>query len=147
VTAIAATLRRLGEETGLDVEFRVQAGLDDDALAQPVAAHLVRIVQEALHNVRKHARARRVTVTVEADDAWLQVVVADDGAGLADPAAHRRHQRRRLRVALHARARRGRGRVARDRVRPRRGHAGDGPRATPRGGLRGGWRRSPPNTE
>jgi PAS domain S-box-containing protein len=85
-TAIAATLRRLGEEAGLDIEYSVQAGLDDDALSQPIAAHLVRIVQEALHNVRKHARARRVTVTVEADEGWLQVVVADDGAGLADPA-------------------------------------------------------------
>jgi nitrate/nitrite-specific signal transduction histidine kinase len=106
----------------------VDRGLDDDALAQPVAAHLLRIVQEALHNVRKHARASRVTVTVEADDAWVQVVVADDGVGLAD---RRSDTEFRLRDALHARARRGRGRVARDRVRPRRRHAGDGARATP----------------
>jgi PAS domain S-box-containing protein len=85
--AIAATVRRVGEETGLDVEFSSPDGLDDDALAPPVGAHLVRIVQEALHNVRKHARARRATVTVAADDAWVEVVVADDGAGLAEPAS------------------------------------------------------------
>ncbi len=84
--AIAETVRRVGEETGLDVGLRVSPGLDDDALAQPVGAHLVRIVQEALHNVRKHARASRVTVTVDADGAWVEVVVADDGAGLPDPA-------------------------------------------------------------
>jgi PAS domain S-box-containing protein len=86
LAAIAATLRRTGEETGLEVEIRMGAGLDDDALAQSVGAHLVRIVQEALHNVRKHARARRVTVTVEADDAWVEVVVADDGVGLPEAA-------------------------------------------------------------
>jgi PAS domain S-box-containing protein len=84
--AIAATLKRAGEEAGLGVEFRVKDGLDDEVLAQPAAAHLLRIVQEALHNVRKHARASQVTVTVEADGAWVQVVIADDGDGLPDPA-------------------------------------------------------------
>ena len=84
LTAIAATVRRVGEETGLDVEFRVGPGLDAEALAQPVGAHLLRIVQEALHNVRKHARAQRVTVAVEADGSSVEVVVADDGAGIAD---------------------------------------------------------------
>jgi PAS domain S-box-containing protein len=86
MAAIAATLRRLGEETGLELELRVHEGLDDDALAQPAAAHLLRIVQEALYNVRKHARASHVTVTVDADDAWVQVVVADDGVGLPEAA-------------------------------------------------------------
>jgi PAS domain S-box-containing protein len=86
MAGVDAALRRVGEEGRLGIEFRVQEGLDDDALAQPVAAHLLRIVQEALHNVRKHARASHVTVTVEADDAWVRVVVADDGVGLPDPA-------------------------------------------------------------
>jgi PAS domain S-box-containing protein len=86
MTAIAAALRRVGEEARVGVELRVDEGLDDDALAQPVAAHLLRIVQEALHNIRKHARASHVTLTVTADDAWVQVEVVDDGAGLPDPA-------------------------------------------------------------
>jgi signal transduction histidine kinase len=47
----------------------------------------LRIVQEALHNVRKHARARRVSVAIEADGAWVEIVVADDGVGLPDPPA------------------------------------------------------------
>ena len=89
LTAIAATVRRVGDETGLDAELRVGPGLEASALAQPVGAHLLRIVQEALHNVRKHAGASRVTVTAEADDVWVQVVVADDGAGIADPAVPR----------------------------------------------------------
>ena len=87
LTAIAATVRRVGDEAGLDAEFHVGPGLDDDTLAQPVGAHVVRIVQEALHNVRKHAQARRVSVTVEAQGAWIEVAVADDGAGIPEPAA------------------------------------------------------------
>jgi PAS domain S-box-containing protein len=87
LAAIAASTRRTGEDAGLDVELRVSPDLDGDALAEPVAAHLIRIVQEALHNVRKHARASRVAVTVDAVGAWVEVVVADDGAGLADPVA------------------------------------------------------------
>lgn len=87
LAAIATALRRIGEETGLEVEFRARAGVGDDTLAQPVAAQVVRIVQEALHNVRKHARARRATLTVEVDGPWVQVEVADDGGGLAGPVA------------------------------------------------------------
>jgi PAS domain S-box-containing protein len=86
LTTIAATVRRLGEETGLDIAFDVQEGVTDEALAQPVAAHLLRIVQEALHNVRKHARANRVSLTVGAHGGWVEVEVADDGAGFAGPA-------------------------------------------------------------
>jgi PAS domain S-box-containing protein len=85
--AIAASVQRLREDAGLEIEFSMQEGLGDDELGQPVAAHLLRIVQEALHNVRKHARASRVTVAVEARGAWLDVVVADDGAGFTDMAA------------------------------------------------------------
>jgi PAS domain S-box-containing protein len=87
LAAIAEAVRRAGEETGTETELRADEGLDDDALAQPVAAHLLRIVQEALHNVRKHARARRVSVAIEADGAWVEIVVADDGVGLPDPPA------------------------------------------------------------
>ncbi len=85
LAAIAEAVRRTGEDAGLEVELRVGPGLADDALAQPVGAHLLRIVQEALHNARKHARAKRVTVTIEADDAWVEVVTSDDGVGLPDP--------------------------------------------------------------
>ena len=86
LAAIAASTRRTGEDAGLDVELRVSPDLDDDALAEPVAAHLIRIVQEALHNVRKHARASRVAVTVDVVGAWVEVVVADDGDGVDDAA-------------------------------------------------------------
>ncbi len=41
-----------------------------------------RVVQEALTNVLKHARATAVEVTVEVVEPWLQVRVRDDGVGV-----------------------------------------------------------------
>ncbi|MCT9930042.1 sensor histidine kinase [Planotetraspora sp. A-T 1434] len=52
-----------------------------DGLPAAVEVAAYRIVQEALTNVRKHARARHVRVTLRLDDELL-VVVADDGVGL-----------------------------------------------------------------
>ncbi|MDC2961461.1 histidine kinase [Streptomyces gilvifuscus] len=45
------------------------------------------VISEALTNVVKHARASRADVSVERIGETLLVVVADDGAGGADPAA------------------------------------------------------------
>jgi signal transduction histidine kinase len=74
----------LEAQRGAGVEYR----LDDGLQAQPateVCAILFRIAQEALDNVRAHARASQVTVTLlERDGGWA-VRIADDGCGL-DPA-------------------------------------------------------------
>lgn len=40
-----------------------------------------RIIQELLNNVRNHAQATQVRVTVELEDAWVRAVVEDNGAG------------------------------------------------------------------
>jgi signal transduction histidine kinase len=49
---------------------------------------LLRIVQEALANVRKHAGARQVEVRIGAIPEGIEVVVADDGRGF-DPGRDR----------------------------------------------------------
>ena len=50
--------------------------------AAEMTAYLV--VAEALSNVVKHSGATTCTVTLRADDAWLQVEVTDDGSGVVD---------------------------------------------------------------
>jgi signal transduction histidine kinase len=42
---------------------------------------LLRVCQEALANVRKHAGARQVSVRLSYADAGVRLTVADDGAG------------------------------------------------------------------
>jgi signal transduction histidine kinase len=70
---------RLGEETGLRSETVVTG------TTRPLPAHaeeaLLRIVQEALANVRKHAAASRVTVTLSYLDDLTMLDVHDDGIG------------------------------------------------------------------
>jgi len=41
----------------------------------------VRILQEALTNVRKHANARSVRIAFVLEDGWARVTVHDDGRG------------------------------------------------------------------
>jgi signal transduction histidine kinase len=45
------------------------------------ALQILRIAQEALTNVRKHAQARNVNVTLQADQDRLQLLISDDGRG------------------------------------------------------------------
>ncbi len=52
-------------------------------LAPDVQAQVFRIVQEALTNVRKHAAAQRVVVSMGVDAGSLVVHVEDDGRGMA----------------------------------------------------------------
>lgn len=51
-------------------------------------SNLFRIMQEALNNVRKHARARSVDVRLRQRDGTLLLTIADDGAGF-DASAER----------------------------------------------------------
>lgn len=68
-------------EQGLPVSLHCElGGLALDA-AQNERIYL--IIKEALKNVEKHAHARRVSVELSStDEAWLRLVVDDDGIGL-----------------------------------------------------------------
>jgi len=53
-----------------------------DRLSPPAALQIFRFIQEALTNVRKHARAQEVTVSLASmASGQLKIVVADDGQG------------------------------------------------------------------
>jgi signal transduction histidine kinase len=58
----------------------------DERLSPPVEAAAYYIVAEALTNVTKYAGASAATVAIRRIDGSATVVVADDGAGGADPA-------------------------------------------------------------
>ena len=77
-------LERFSSSYGLSVELAVPPQLGDDAFGPAVQVQLLRIIQEALTNARKHAHASHVQVKVTLDAGEVEVVVADDGQGF-DP--------------------------------------------------------------
>lgn len=66
------------------------------------ALQLLHIVQEALTNVVKHARARHATVVLRLDGGTLALDVLDDGPGPPDGAAATTAGRGRLNMATRA---------------------------------------------
>ena len=58
-------------------------GLLDTVVPGEIAEHVLATVREALSNVARHAQARQAEVTIVLHDELLQVVIEDDGVGLA----------------------------------------------------------------
>jgi signal transduction histidine kinase len=67
--------------TKLNVDFVPSLGLDALSLHAETELHLLRIVQEALSNVRKHAGASRAKVTLNVDHSFMDLVIKDNGKG------------------------------------------------------------------
>ena len=65
-------------QTGIDCGLRVEGA---PRLSPNAQLQVLRIVQEALANVRKHSHARNADVVLEQTGATLRVSVSDDGAG------------------------------------------------------------------
>ena len=76
--ALQTTLQKFEHQTGLATHLEVEG--DGLPLAADVQVQVLHVVQEALSNVRKHARARAVWVEVQQAPQW-RVEVRDDGCG------------------------------------------------------------------
>lgn len=82
VAAIEAYVQTI-KRTGLDC--RLEASGDTPTLTPEVRLGIYRIVQEALHNVVRHAGADEAVVRLEVTDQIVRVTIRDNGAGF-DPA-------------------------------------------------------------
>jgi two-component system nitrate/nitrite sensor histidine kinase NarX len=84
--ALATTLKKFSHQTGLAAQLEMQG--HGVALAPDVQVQVLHIIQEALSNVRKHAQAHQVRLSVATAPHW-RFEVSDDGTGF-DPGRHRR---------------------------------------------------------
>jgi PAS domain S-box-containing protein len=75
--------RQFQDRTG--IECHLESNLDGDAFDLQLATAVFRILQEALTNITRHARAHRVEVRLMAQGGALHLEVRDDGVGI-DPA-------------------------------------------------------------
>lgn len=82
---MAEYLSRFQREWGIEVNC-VGTGDGDWGASPEAEIQLIRIVQEALTNVRRHAQASHVIIKSESNDDSLRMTIADDGCGF-DPTA------------------------------------------------------------
>jgi PAS domain S-box-containing protein len=78
VPALRETLDKFGRDHAIETQFTTQ-NVED--VPQDLETLAYRVVQEALSNANKHARATRIAVTVEALAGQLRIEIADDGVG------------------------------------------------------------------
>ncbi|MCX6630185.1 MAG: sensor histidine kinase [Candidatus Solibacter sp.] len=78
--AVRSHCRDLSENAGLRVDLAADDSLD---LPADVATVLYRIVQEALQNVVRHARATAVTVQIQERNGFIALSVEDNGVGFS----------------------------------------------------------------
>jgi signal transduction histidine kinase len=76
---LAGLVERFRRDTGISARCVVTAG--GVALPPKRALEIVRIAQEALANVRRHAGAQNVLVSLTGSDGEYRLVVEDDGCG------------------------------------------------------------------
>ncbi len=91
VAALERYLAGYGAKYNLDTDFQATGFGDGRRLTPETEVTLYRIIQEALTNVRKHARAKCVRVRFEANDQQVLVAVEDDGCGFDVAQPRREH--------------------------------------------------------
>lgn len=81
---LKTTIERYAEgfavRTSLVVEVSISPAVDSLSLEKQRS--LMRIVQEALTNVYRHAKATRVDITIEAREKAFELEIRDDGQGM-----------------------------------------------------------------
>ena len=75
-------VQEYGLQTGIATTYEGAADVGGD-LPLAVQHQILRVAQECLSNVRRHAQARRVVVLLEESQGLLELSVADDGVGFS----------------------------------------------------------------
>jgi signal transduction histidine kinase len=86
--AIRQWAARFGKAHPLGIRLSIPEEMP--ALSAELEAAVYRLVQECFHNIAKHARATRVNLWLRTADRYLELSVADNGAGFDVEAANRK---------------------------------------------------------
>jgi signal transduction histidine kinase len=81
--AVQSLLSEYEDRTGIVVRSELHV---DKPLPAAVSENLYRVLQEALTNVARHARAAEVVITLQANDKQVTLTVRDEGAGFSPSA-------------------------------------------------------------
>jgi len=81
IAAVRKEAKDLAKSAG--VKARVTVSPDFGRMPTPVEAAFYRIVQEALHNVAKHANATTVNIEMTRESGSVRLLIEDDGVGIS----------------------------------------------------------------
>ncbi len=81
--AVSTLIENVKRRTGLKI--KLSGDCLDDVQFKDESIHFYRIIQEALNNVAKHARATRVDIGIELSEGKMIVGIKDDGQGFFVP--------------------------------------------------------------
>jgi signal transduction histidine kinase len=94
IAAVRKEAKDLAKSAG--VKARVNVASDFGRLPGVLETAIYRVVQEALHNVAKHAQASNVSIDLTRDGALVRLAIEDDGVGISP---NRKHARQTFGVA------------------------------------------------
>ena len=81
ISALKQYLARFQDNYGIHTELDLSGETLEAALSPEAGVQLMRVVQEALTNSRKHSQAHNISVSVGRKDGHIVLSVTDDGAG------------------------------------------------------------------
>lgn len=80
IESLSVYVQKYSEQSGIDTSLEVILNYDLD-LSPYSELHLIRVVQEALTNVRKHSGAKSAVVRITAQPSATIIEIKDDGVG------------------------------------------------------------------
>jgi len=79
--SIREQIRWYQQQCDLEIELRVDPSWPEKALTPTAKVQLLRIFQETMTNIRKHAQARHVLILLCSEARMLEIRIKDDGCG------------------------------------------------------------------
>ena len=91
ILTLTEQLNRLERQWGIKTQINVKAN-DNELICPPhIELQMLRIFQEAIANVRRHANANHLDVEIEEMDDYIQMVIVDDGQGFEKDGNDEKH--------------------------------------------------------
>ena len=94
IPVIREYVSRFQRQWGIESQFTVNIGMPEKTelhLTPAVEIQLLRIIQEAMTNVRRHSCASKVAVVIERCPAGLRASIRDNGTGFSESELHGDH--------------------------------------------------------
>ncbi|MCL6472800.1 MAG: sensor histidine kinase [Firmicutes bacterium] len=79
IARIKEHIRQFSVKTGIEVDFTVHSKGRD--IPAEIQVSLFRVIQEALNNISKHAKATRIVISMTFDDSRVSCSISDNGVG------------------------------------------------------------------